>query len=642
MKQITCPSCSARFDVSTQPAGKKFRCGRCKEILTVPEDEPLPEPESALDALDDGAFGDSEAAFEDGAAAEQAAGAEAGAAAAEEAAEAPPAEEEAAAPEPAPAPRARAGSRAPAARPAARPAPPASARRGAARPAARKPAAPAGEEGGEPLPQKMSPLPRILAAVLVLAVLGGGGFFAWKKFGKGGEGTGDGQSAVGDEYAKKLKKLEKSSGIDNLRLALWCKARGHEKYAFHLDEAAKLSPNDAQVKAGLANQYWTLAAEKPPTSAAGCLDAAALAVKAGLESEKRRLARLATAMEPDNAAAWELLGCARYEPEGGTPRWLPKAEAAKAKIADDERKAAQAKIESMTPREKRIAEMRQRLMFEFGPGFVCRDEKPFLFCMEKSEGFSAELVMDSYISELKSFYQRFFDRFGEKFKLGDLTEQVMLIWIFKSREAYFTYGQNIGIPANAGGHWEPDKERLMIFHSTDATADPYGTIFHETTHMIVTFATKLRGKVSGQMFWFTEGIATYFEPFERDKQTGKILQQVGTINGGRLPAISQWVKMGRHVKLKDMFSWRYQDFAMMNAQHNARRDLAWGAYCYAQAWSLLYFFYNYENGKYAAKFEEYFKEELDGNPGFETFKRIFGTDIDALEKEWLEYTKSLK
>ena len=45
MKQIACPSCSAKFDVSSQPAGKKFRCGRCKNILTVPEDE----PESALD-----------------------------------------------------------------------------------------------------------------------------------------------------------------------------------------------------------------------------------------------------------------------------------------------------------------------------------------------------------------------------------------------------------------------------------------------------------------------------------------------------------------------------------------------------------------------------------------------------------------
>ncbi len=624
MKQIACPSCSAKFDVSSQPAGKKFRCGRCKNILTVPEDE----PESALDALDDGAFGDPGADFPDAPAA----------------AEAPPAEESAPepAPEPEPEPAARPVSRAPRAA-ASRPPAPAPARGRGARPGARKPAPveDEAEEAGEPLPQKMSPLPKILVAVALLGVLGGGGFFAWKKFGQGG-GTGDGQVAVGDEYAKKLKKLEKSSAIDNLRLALWCKAKGHEKYEFHLDEAGKLSPNDGQVKAGLAERYWTRASEKPPATAAELLEAAAAAQKAGMEGEKRRLARLATAVEPDNAAAWDLLGCVRYEPEGGPAKWLPKAEAAKAKASDDERKAAQAKVASMTPREKRIAEMKQTLSFEFGPNFACRDEKPFLFCMEKSEGFSADLVMDSYITELKAFYQRFFDRFGEKFKLGDLTEQVMLIWIFKSREAYFTYGANIGIPANAGGHWEPDKERLMIFHSTDATADPYGTIFHETTHMIVTFATKLRGKVSGQMFWFTEGLATYFEPFARDKTNGRILQEVNTVNGGRLPAISQWVKMNRHVKLKDLLSWRYQDFAQMNAQHNAKRDLAWGAYCYAEAWSVLYFFYNYQNGKYASKFEEYFQHELDGTPGFDSFQKIFGTDIDALEKEWLEFTKSLK
>ncbi|KAF0245856.1 MAG: hypothetical protein FD180_1215, partial [Planctomycetota bacterium] len=518
-----------------------------------------------------------------------------------------------------------------------------------ARPGARKAAAPVDEQEdpGEPLPQKMSPLPKILVAVLVLGLLGGGGFFAWKKFGTGKGDTTDGQAVVADEYAKKVKKLDKTSALENLRLALWCKSLGHDKYEHHLQEAAKLSERngvvvDGQVKAGLAENYWTRASEKPPATAAELLEAAAVAKRAGMDGEVRRLARLATVAEPENEAAWEMLGCVKYEPEGAPARWLTKAEVAKAKASDDARKEAKAKIDGMTPREKKIAEMKQTLGFEFGQDFACRDEKPFLFCMEKSAGFSAELVMDSYITELKGFYQRFFDRYGEKFALGDLTEQVMLIWIFKSREAYFTYGANIGIPANAGGHWEPGAERLMIFHSTDAQADPYGTIFHETTHMIVTFATKLRGKVSGQMFWFTEGIATYFEPFERDKATGKILQQVGTINNGRLAGISSWVKQGRHQKLKDMLSWKYGDFAQMNNAHIQKRDLNWGALCYAQSWSLLYFFYNYEGGKYATKFEAYFKEELNGNPGLESFKKIFGEDIDTLEKEWLEYTKSLK
>jgi hypothetical protein len=80
----------------------------------------------------------------------------------------------------------------------------------------------------------------------------------------------------------------------------------------------------------------------------------------------------------------------------------------------------------------------------------------------------------------------------------------------------------------------------------------------------------------------------------------------------------------------------------MNFEHVQKRDLNWGALCYSEAWSLLYFFYNYDKGKYASKFEQYFMEELNGHPGFESFKKIFGEDIDALEKEWSEYTKSLK
>ncbi|MCI0453140.1 MAG: hypothetical protein L0Z51_12275, partial [Candidatus Latescibacteria bacterium] len=47
-----------------------------------------------------------------------------------------------------------------------------------------------------------------------------------------------------------------------------------------------------------------------------------------------------------------------------------------------------------------------------------------------------------------------------------------------------------------GGHFEPQpgNERLMLFNNM---GDPYGTIFHEGTHMLIHFATRLRGKTTG-------------------------------------------------------------------------------------------------------------------------------------------------
>jgi hypothetical protein len=596
MKLITCRGCSSKFDVSPYPPGKRFRCAKCKGILTVPEDAledelpPVPEPEP----------------------------------------EPEPAETDAA--EEAPAPRSD-GRRAIAAR---------------AR-SARAPARPAAADPVEAEPaKKRSPAVKIAAALLLAGAFGGGGYFAWLKFGKGGSGGEGGAEEVAGAYERRVAKLTKSSATGHLSLALWCKSNGHDKYEHHLREAAKLEPGDARVKAGLAEFYWTRLSAKPPASAADCLALAADAEAAGLLEEKRRLARLALAQEPGNADAWTALGCVRYEPPEGaegpaTARWMPKVEAEKLAKEAADRKAALEKVATLSEREKRVLELQSTLQLEFGD-FVFRDDKPFLFCMQKSESISADLVIEDYVGELKAFYNRFFDRYGEKFKLGDLSEQVMLMWIFKDRANYATYGNRIGgLPPGAGGHFEPANERLLIFHEVGGNADPYGTIFHETTHMIVHFATKLRGSVAGQMLWFTEGLATYFESFERDGK-GKILQNPDTVNKGRLPQIRAEAGRGRHVKLTEMLAKTYREFGQEMSDQRTRPEsrAMRGALYYAEAWSLVYFFYNYSGGKYATKFEEYFAEELVGRSGLDTFKKIFGSDLDALEKEWLEFTKSLK
>lgn len=605
MKIINCPHCSARFDVSSYPAGKKFRCGKCKEVLTVPEDE-IPELETAEEEVPADNDLTAETMNEGGAFEEAVRGGES---------------------EPAPAaPK-------PAARPAARGA------AGARKPLPGRKKDPA-SAGVDLTPPKSASKKLVLVAVLVLAVGGVGGFFAWKKFGGAGGGSGGDAS---DAYARKLAKLDKSSGQDQLRLAFWCKANGHEKYEQHLKEAAKNAPTDPQVRCGLAEYYWSKMAQKPPADAASCVALAAEAEAAGLEGEKKRLARIAVKFDPEYEPAWKVLGCIKYVPEGaeaGGGAWLPKVEAEK-RLAEDKAKQAEvARLASLSPRERTVLELRTTLALEFGDNFAFKEEKPYLFCMQKSDAYNADLRLDEFVTEIGGFYGRFFGKYGEKFALGDLTDQVMLVWIWKDRDAYNQYGSKIGLPPGAGGHWEPEKERLMLFNGGD---DPYGTIFHEATHMLIHYSTKLRGKTGGTMLWFTEGIATFFEQFTRDK-TGKIIQNVDGLNGGRMGQIVTAAKMGRHVKFKEMLTKTYVAFSqeMANPNEPPQRRHFKGAMYYAEAWSIVYFFYNYKDGLYREKFETYFKEELNGQGGFNTFKKVFGEDLDALEAEWLEFTKGLK
>ncbi|NUN49562.1 MAG: DUF1570 domain-containing protein [Candidatus Brocadiae bacterium] len=510
--------------------------------------------------------------------------------------------------------------------PRARPAPSAAARLGASAEA----------------PAKKSPVKLIAAVVLGLAVLGGGGFFAWRSM----QGTGGGGASSPEAtYEKKLAAL-KAGKTDDLSIALWCSAQKPDRYDAHLDEAARKSPGDSRVMSALAERYWTRLAARPPASAAECLALIKEAEAAGLITEKKRLARIATTFDDANEEAWAAAGAVKFTPSGedSTSRFVAKVE--HDRLAEDDRKQKEeaARLAGLSERDKRVMDRVTRLRIEFGADFIFKEDKPLLFCIQTSPGYNAELKLDEYVGELKAFYSRFYERFGDKFQLGDLNDQVMLIWIFRDPQTYRIYGDKRGLPAGAGGHWEGSAgaERLMLFHSSDNRADPYGTIFHETVHMIVYYATQLRGKSSGQMLWFTEGIATYFEPFTRDER-GRIRQDGNTLNKDRLPMIRNYCSQNAHVKLTDMLAKTYRDFSFeMAAPGDPRRKLERGLLYYAQAWSMVYFFYNYENGKYAEKFEQYFREELNGNPGPATFRKVFGENLDTLEKEWLEFTKSLR
>ena len=64
---------------------------------------------------------------------------------------------------------------------------------------------------------------------------------------------------------------------------------------------------------------------------------------------------------------------------------------------------------------------------------------------------------------------------------------------------------------------------------------------------------------------------------------------------------------------------------------------------YAQSWSMVYFFWHYENGKYAKYLQEYFKVLMKGEGLRGAYNEVFGkAPVDQIEQEWKEYITALK
>jgi hypothetical protein len=63
---------------------------------------------------------------------------------------------------------------------------------------------------------------------------------------------------------------------------------------------------------------------------------------------------------------------------------------------------------------------------------------------------------------------------------------------------------------------------------------------------------------------------------------------------------------------------------------------------YAQAWSMIHFFYEFEKGKYQPLIEKYFELLRAGKTPRECYDAVFKGKDEALQKEWRDFTKGLK
>jgi hypothetical protein len=144
---------------------------------------------------------------------------------------------------------------------------------------------------------------------------------------------------------------------------------------------------------------------------------------------------------------------------------------------------------------------------------------------------------------------------------------------------------------------------------------------HEACHQI---AFALGVSRAGQPAWLVEGLATLFEPQNR---TTFVLEAP---NQARLADVRAAWSAGIGGKLRHVVA--DEDFA--DAAH---REAA-----YADAWSLTYFLASRRAGDFARFLVEgALMKDATADARVADFRKFFGDDLDALEREWRSYVEHL-
>ncbi|KAF0244451.1 MAG: hypothetical protein FD180_2518, partial [Planctomycetota bacterium] len=472
------------------------------------------------------------------------------------------------------------------------------------------------------------------ALVLIIAVAG---FVMAGKNGKDGTGGKDAETAKKDDAFEKMRKYADDSPSAAFEFAEACEKKNDRETAvqYYL-RAVKLDPKYSKAQDKLRWVYTNVKKQEAGSDPAKLDALLDWLKKATLEDEALVLAEaMVKTYAPNSEKAHMLVGDVKVD-----GKWWTKGEAELAQLTSS-KKVENAEYDRLSPREKKVYSLKTDYKTYGNKGeedreyLDCAPDSPHVLCMEKSTSYNAKLMLEAFKECVVTLYKLFFDKYSALFDVKSFgTNEVCFIYVFESSARY----HEISNPTPwAGGHFEPGTGRIYIYKDTSQL---YETLFHEGIHQLVHTVSQMKvEKVSERrsvnMFWFTEGIATFFESFKRDDKGGFIL---GEVSSNYKPYMKKMIADGKHKKLKDLFNINYMQFAMESRNPSKRsyvNDM------YAQSWSVVYFLYTHENGKYKDAFNKYFKIEVDKGGSFDGAKEIFG-DLDKLNTEYENFYKAMK
>jgi len=194
-------------------------------------------------------------------------------------------------------------------------------------------------------------------------------------------------------------------------------------------------------------------------------------------------------------------------------------------------------------------------------------------------------------------------------------EAISIVRVCKDQQSYSQYGG----PGGTGGYWNHVAAELVLFHRGEK-AFARSVLNHEAFHQYIHYAI---GEVDLHI-WFNEGHADYYGG-------GDVIGDRVVIkpNKMRVDTIRSHVRAGTHVPLKKLLR-------MSQREYYSNPLL-----CYAEGWSLVYFFYKGLSSDHPWRnvLPTYYRTLLETGDQNKALEAAFkGVDLALLEEAWKKYT----
>ena len=209
-------------------------------------------------------------------------------------------------------------------------------------------------------------------------------------------------------------------------------------------------------------------------------------------------------------------------------------------------------------------------------------------------------------------------------KNGEAGKKAEVI-VFEKKKDFLAYARRVAMKPRHDtlGFFRPRTDtggEIVTYKRKDGDNATMRTLYHEATHQFVLMMT---GVKNPPPLWVNEGLAVYFESSRWHR--GKF--QTGRIPKARLAQLQKALRERDYIHLPDLV---------------ARGRDTFDALCYAESWSLVYFFVKADKGRYSAKFTNYFRALKAGVKHDAAFKKHLTANMPRLERLWKRFVLGLK
>jgi len=270
--------------------------------------------------------------------------------------------------------------------------------------------------------------------------------------------------------------------------------------------------------------------------------------------------------------------------------------------------------------EKQQAKFREE--YGVGPEFFISKRKNLALVSDLPEEARKELV-----EAAGALYDGIKERFGKMFKKHDWP---LVIMAFSKRDGYKKRLEEDGLEkvTDSYGYYSGKNRRAYIFQGSRVAISKM--LQHEFTHQV--YVERMMEYGSESHAWIFEGLAEYFEGFEvKGGKLGKPRTHELNLAAVKMALRkNEMIALGEVIEVTDLSK-------LFDAQYESEKCFI----AYGQAWGMVYYFLEADRGKHRSRFERFMKKDLKGEGSPEEFKRIFGSDLEKMEKALKKFFDNL-